>query len=258
MRMRNEVEPLTDLIVTVRLICLLFAAALALDARLNALEFSIVTNAGKRASVCRVDLKVDLLKLFLRDERGQPLKSFESLSRLLQVRGQKLLFGMNAGIYHPNLSPVGLCVVDGTPLTPLNLAGGNGNFFLKPNGVFLVASNGARIVDSSEYLLLAGPVLLATQSGPLLVLGGKIHPKFGVNSTSRLIRNGVGVKSTGEIVFALTEDPMNFHEFALLFRDGLKCPDALYLDGVISSLYSPPLKRNDKKTDLGPIFAVVR
>lgn len=248
----------TDLIVTVRLICLLFASALALGARVDALEFSIVTNAGNRASVCRVDLKVDLLKLFLRDERGQPLKSFEVLSRLLDTRGQKLLFAMNAGIYHPNLSPVGLCVVDGALLTPLNLADDNGNFFLKPNGVFLVASNGARIVDSSEYPLLAGRVLLATQSGPLLVLAGKIHPKFSANSTSRLIRNGVGVKASGEVVFALTEEPMNFHEFALLFRDGLQCPDALYLDGVISSSYAPPLKRNDKKTDLGPIIAVVQ
>ena len=88
--------------------------------------------------------------------------------------------------------------------------------------------------------------------------GGQIHPGFNANSISRLIRNGVGVKTSGEVVFALTEDPMNFHEFATLFRDVLNCPDALYLDGVISSLYAPSLKRNDKKADLGPIIGVVQ
>lgn len=240
------------------LVCLLFAFALALGARVGAVEFNTATNAGKRAIVCRIDLKVDSLKLFLRDDRDQPLKSFEGLERLLQTRGQKLLFAMNAGMYQPGLSPAGLCVAEGRQLAPLNLADGNGNFFLKPNGVFLVTRDGARVVESSKYGALTVPVFLATQSGPLPVSGGEMHPKFNVNSTSRLIRNGVGVKASGEVVFALTEDPMNFHEFATLFRDQLKCPDALYLDGVISSLYAPPLKRSDKKTDLGPIIAVVQ
>lgn len=67
----------------------------------------------------------------------------------------------------------------------------------------------------------------------------------------------MGVKASGEIVFAFTEEPMNFYEFATLFRDELNCPDALYLDGVISNLYAPPLRRNDRKADLGPIIGVV-
>jgi uncharacterized protein YigE (DUF2233 family) len=241
-----------------RLFCLLFVPALVLGTGLSALEFTTATNAGKRAIVVQVDLKADSLKLFLRDDRGQPLKSFAGLERLLQARGQKLLFAMNAGMYQPDLLPVGLCVADGNQLAPLNLADGSGNFFLKPNAVFLVTSNGARIIESSKYPAPASRVLLATQSGPLLVLGGEIHPKFNASSTSRLIRNGVGVKASGEIVFALTEDSMNFHEFATLFRGQLKCPDALYLDGVVSSLHAPPLKRSDKKTDLGPIIAVVQ
>jgi len=241
-----------------RLFCILLALTYAFGARLHALEFTTATNVGRRAIVCRVDPKRDLLRLFLRDDRGQALKSFEALERLLQTREQKLLFAMNAGMYQPDFSPVGLCVAEGRLLAPLNLAGGNGNFFLKPNGVFLVTRDGALVVEASKYGALTGRALLATQSGPLLVSGGEIHPKFNVNSTSRLIRNGVGVRASGEVVFAFTADPMNFHEFATLFRDQLKCPDALYLDGVISSLYAPPLKRSDKKTDLGPIIAVVQ
>jgi len=238
-------------------VCLWLALALGLVARLSALEFATATNAGKRATVIQVDLKTDSLRLFLRDDRKRPLKSFEGLERLLQSRRQKLLFAMNVGMYQPDLAPVGLYVEDGKQLAPLNLADGAGNFFLKPNGVFLVTSNGARIVDSSKYATPSGPVLLATQSGPLLVLGGQIHPKFNPNSSSRLIRNGVGTKPSREVIFAFTEDPMNFHEFATLFRDQLKCPDALYLDGVISSLHAPQLKRSDKKADLGPMIAVI-
>ena len=34
--------------------------------------------------------------------------------------------------------------------------------------------------------------------------------------------------------------------------------EAVYLDGVISSLYATALKRNDRKVDLGPIIGVVR
>ena len=243
---------------TAWLVCLFFASALSLGTSLGAFEFSVATNGGKRATICRVDLRIDTLKLFLRDDRGRPLKSFAGLERLLQARGQKLLFAMNAGIYQPDLSPVGLCMAEGKQLAPLNLKDGNGNFFLKPNGVFLVMDGRALVVESSKYPALTGNVSLATQSGPLLVAGGQIHPKFNAASTSRLIRNGVGVKASGEAVFAITEDPMSFSEFAKLFRDQLKCPDALYLDGAISSLHAPLLKRSDKKTDLGPMIAIVQ
>ena len=41
------------------------------------------------------------------------------------------------------------------------------------------------------------------------------------------------------------------------FRDVLHCQDALYLDGAVSSLYSPGLDRNDRWTDLGPLIGAV-
>jgi len=226
------------------------------DSSLQGLEFAAVTNSGKRFTVCHVDLKKDRLRLFLRDERGQPLKSFEGVNGWLQPSRRKLAFAMNAGMYHPDFSPVGLCVVDGKELAPLNLANGDGNFYLKPNGVFLINSTGARIVESSAYTSVPGPISLATQSGPLLLLGGKVHPKFNVNSTSRLVRNGVGVGSADQVSFAISDEPVTFHEFAVLFRDKLRCQDALYLDGVISTLHGGPKPRSDRKSDLGPIIGI--
>jgi uncharacterized protein YigE (DUF2233 family) len=222
----------------------------------HGVEFSNVEIAGKRITVCRVDVKKERLQLFHRDENGLPFKRFEPLAKALDLRGQKLVFAMNGGMYHGDFSAVGLSVVDGRQLTPLNVAAGEGNFFLKPNGVFLVSERGARVVETSEYPRLKERVLLATQSGPLLLRNGRMHPAFKEGSVNRLFRNGVGVPSPDVALFAISEAPVNFHEFATMFRDVLRCPDALFLDGTISSLYSPKLKRNDFRMDLGPILGV--
>jgi uncharacterized protein YigE (DUF2233 family) len=163
---------------------------------------------------------------------------------------------MNAGMYRSDFSPVGLFVSDGQQTAPLNTINGTGNFYLKPNGVFALTKDGACVIDSAAYPALRERVILATQSGPLLVLGGKLHPAFNTNSESRLIRNGVGVPSSEIALFVISEAPVNFYELATLFRDKLHCPDALFLDGTISSLHAPELKRSDFRTALGPIIGV--
>lgn len=221
---------------------------------------AVVASATCEASsqpftVVRVDPDVENLQVFWGDEQGQPFKRFDKLSAWLQGKGKTLVFAMNAGMYHPDLSPVGLLVVDGKEASPLNTSSGRGNFFLKPNGVFLLSQSGPRVVETSEYPGLAKGIRLATQSGPLLLRNGVIHPAFSVTSTSRLIRNGVGVCGR-TAVFVIADQPVTFYEMAVFFRDTLHCKDALYLDGVVSSLYSTDLKRNDGTTDLGPIVGV--
>lgn len=229
---------------------------LASPDRAPAVEFSTGEIAGKRITICRVNLRQERLQLFLRDEFGVPFKRFDRLEPWLETRGRKLVFAMNAGMYHGDFSPVGLFVSDGRQLAPLNLAPGEGNFFLKPNGVFVVTESGARVVEASQFSQLRERVLLATQSGPMLVIGGKLHPAFRPGSESRLFRNGVGVPSPDVAIFANSEDPVNFHEFATFFRDILRCPNALFLDGTINSLHSVELKRSDFRMDLGPIIGI--
>ncbi len=229
---------------------------LALCSHARAVEYSTVEVMGKRVTVCRVDLRTEHLQLYQHDGTGHPFGRFGNLASWLQARGRKLVFAMNAGMYQPDLSAVGLFVAAGQEFAPLNTASGNGNFFLKPNGVFVVTTAGARVIESSEYPKIGGKILLATQSGPLLVRGGQIHPAFNAGSGSRLLRNGVGVASPMSVVFAISENPVNFYEFATLFRDQLHCPDALYLDGVVSSLHAAALGRDDSRADLGPIIAV--
>ena len=222
----------------------------------SAVDFSTVEFRGKTFTVCRINVRKEHLELYHRDDDGQPFKRFDRLNAWLQPHGKKLVFAMNAGMYHADFSAVGLFVAGGQQLVPLNTASGEGNFFLKPNGVFVITDGGARVIEASEYPNLHERVILATQSGPLLVRHGQLHPAFREGSESRLVRNGVGVPAPGTAIFVMSDVPVNFYEFATFFRDQLHCPDALFLDGTISSIYSTELKRNDFRMDLGPIIGV--
>ena len=164
------------------------ATALLLN-EASAVEFSSVEVAGKRVTVCRVNVRKEKLQMFHRDETGQPFKRFDRLAAWLQPRGQKLVFAMNGGMYHDDFSPVGLLVSEGKQRASLNLTNGVGNFYLKPNGIFLVSDAGALVIESSQYPRLRERAVIATQSGPLLVQGGKIHPALKPESQNQFIRN---------------------------------------------------------------------
>ncbi len=234
-----------------RKLLLLLALCVAAAASLAATP----AGAPPRYTVVKIDLRKDRLALFLRDDTGVEFKRFDRLESWLAARNRQLVFAMNAGMYHADFSPVGLLVQDGREVSPLNLSDGAGNFFLKPNGVFLVSGTRPRVVESSEYPAVSKDVRLATQSGPLLLRRGVVHPAFIPDSDSRKIRNGVGV-SGHTAVFVISEDPVNFYEFALYFRDVLHCRDALYLDGTVSAMHSLALRRSDFVRDLGPILGV--
>lgn len=210
-----------------------------------------------RYTVCRVDLAKADLRLFWADAAGEPYGSFRALARDLEGRGLGLPFAMNAGMYHPDFKPVGLYVEDGAEKAAISRADGPGNFHLKPNGVFYIGQGRAGVMETESYLKARPKARFATQSGPMLVVGGKIHPRFVAESDSRKIRNGVAVLGSRDVVFAIAETPVNFHAFAVFFRDRIGARDALFLDGTISSLHAPALSRSDGWFPLGPIVGVV-
>jgi uncharacterized protein YigE (DUF2233 family) len=222
-----------------------------------ALEAQNLTYQGNRYTVVRVNLKTDKLVLFGYTGQHQPLYTFERAAKWLEAKGQTLLFATNAGMFRPDYGPVGLYVSEGQQSSSLRLCKTTsvGNFCLKPNGVFALTENGAAIVVSEYYPRLKG-VKLATQSGPMLVIEGRIHGAFRPGSTSVHIRNGVGLRSPTEVVFAISEGAVNFHQFAELFRDALGCNNALYFDGSVSSLYLRG-QRDDQIAFLGPMIGVV-
>ena len=182
------------------------------------------------------------LSLHWRDPAtGEPLASIHALQQWGAAHGRQLLFAANAGIYDAQGEPLGLYVENGKTLKPLNTAHGNpasGNFSLLPNGVFAIDAKGHASVQTTEVFAAAhAQPRWATQSGPMLVIDGKLNPNFDATSDSTKWRSGVCAPKPDEVVFAVSAAPVNFHEFARLFRDKLGCRNALFLDGTLSQIY---------------------
>lgn len=189
----------------------------------------------------------------LGDERG-PFRSFDRLEANLGPRAADLLFAMNAGMYDEQGRPIGLYLEEGEERHPLNRRDGPGNFHLKPNGVFAVDSEGRVSIETAPEH--SGKPRWATQSGPMLVIDGALHPAIRPNGESLYVRNGVGVADESTAWFAISDEPVSFGRLARLFRDSLGCRNALYFDGAVSSLWDREAGRQDNYASLGPMVAV--
>ncbi|WCR05107.1 phosphodiester glycosidase family protein [Paracoccus saliphilus] len=232
---------------------------LAMSLPAAAAECGKMSHDGNGYVVCEVPAEQEsALKLWQDGADGKPLRNFGNVRKTLG-EGESLSFAMNAGMFHPDYRPVGLLIVDGEELSPITTAAGGGNFGMLPNGVF--CTGGARpfqVIESRAFAEARPECRLATQSGPMLVIDGDLHPRFLVDSDSRYVRNGVGISPDGQKAwFAISDRPVTFHEFGRLFRDGLGVRDALYFDGSISRLYAPGVNRADFGRSLGPIIGLV-
>jgi uncharacterized protein YigE (DUF2233 family) len=229
--------------------CLLFFLALSITPSLLALD--TLEHDGALYHIYRVPL-AEQPKLHLRwlDDAGKPLSNFGALQEQLAKEGKKIAFATNAGIYEHGPKPCGLTICDGKELVPLNLTDGEGNFFLKPNGVFYLDDQaGPGIVEASEYRGITIKPRFANQSGPLILRKGVIHPAFNANSPNLRQRSAVGiVTKTKEIIFVMSDREdrvkgrVTFHQLARLFLH-LGCQDALFLDGDISQMITSPAPR---------------
>jgi len=196
------------------------------------------------------------LRLFLKNSTNQKYyKSFNNIQKNLK-RCEHLSFAMNAGMFHPGFSPVGLYVEQAKVIQPLNENKGWGNFFLQPNGVLGWNKKQAFILTTQQYSRRDLHVEYATQSGPMLVIDGKINSLFLPDSQSNKIRNGVGIRNN-KLYFVISKHSVSFYRFAQFFQRNLKVEQALYLDGSISSLYIQKNKRNDQLFEMGPIVGSV-
>lgn len=221
----------------------------------HAVDCADIMFEGVSYTTCQVGLEDDL-RLFQSGPDGA-YGSFAAIDAALEPQGLALGFAMNAGMFHRDLAPVGLYIEDGARSAPLITSDGPGNFGLLPNGVFCLGDR-FLVVESLTYAKTNPACRFASQSGPMLVIDGKLHPKFLQNSDSLNIRNGVGVTDDGTgAVFAISNAEVNFHSFARMFRDQLGVKSALYFDGSISRMFAPQLDRHDGGFPLGPIVGVV-
>ena len=142
-------------------------------------------------------------------------------------------------------------------MSDANTRSGPGNFHMKPNGIFYVAVETAGVVETAAFLKQHPRADFATQSGPMLVIDGRLHPRFAAVGGSRKSRSGVGTRDRNTVVFAVSTGEVSFGEFARLFRDELKCRNALFLDGgSVPSLYAPGIRDTGNLLPLGPMVGV--
>lgn len=189
---------------------------------------------------------------------GTPYRSFAELEASLGKRSDQVQFAMNGGMFDKEGRAIGLSIEDGREIHAINLRKGLGNFHLRPNGVFLVRRDGRAEVVASTDVRPSSDIAFATQSGPMLVIDGQVHPKFEVDGPSRYERNGVGIDPKGNVVFAISQEGVSFGRFARLFRDELGVRNALYLDGSVSSLWDPIAGRRDRHAPIGPMIVVFK
>ena len=194
-------------------------------------------------------------RLVLDDADGERVGTLDRAMTLAAKTGRPLM-AMNAGMYHEDRAPVGLYIEDGETRAPLQAKPGPGNFGMVPNGVFWSDGTTLQVNETLSYAERGATPDFATQSGPMLVIDGALHPRFMADSESRKRRNGVGVSDTS-VHFAISDAPVNFHHFARLFRDELGATNALFLDGSVSRIIAPETGRAERGGPFGPIVVLM-
>jgi uncharacterized protein YigE (DUF2233 family) len=188
-----------------------------------------------------VDPKVQDIRFYWKDDKGEIFKSIQRLKDHLDKKHSKLIFAMNGGMFKADNSPQGLFIQQQTEVTPLDTTSGSGNFYLKPNGVFYITVDKTAVVCQTTDFVNKGQIEFATQSGPMLLIDGAVHPAFKKGSANLNIRNGVGLLPDHKLLFAMSKEPINFYDFADYFKQA-GCQNALYLAGFVSRTYLPEEK----------------
>jgi uncharacterized protein YigE (DUF2233 family) len=226
----------------------------------DAAGFATVSDSGP-LKYCVIDLSRDHLRAFYTDEHGKRFGSIEALRNWLSRSGEHMVCATNGGIFDPDRKPLGWLVADGVLIAPINRATGQpGNFFLQPNGALSIFGAVARI-DTTDVLVVA-PVAdltaidVAVQSGPILLLDGRINPSFDQASVSRYTRNAVCLRDEHSLLLAYSPEPVNLYAFSKALQD-MGCQRALYLDGHLSQLYPDDgVLTPAQREDLSVILAV--
>lgn len=186
---------------------------------------------------------------------------------LLEKKDTPLMI-TNGGMYMPDFSAQGLLVVNRQKKHEIDTLKTNNklNFYLYPNGIFFIDTTGQYgILSTQDYQKKFSTRLpkYATQSGPLLINKGSFNINMSLHSTNDNIRSGVGINGKGELYFLISDTPVNFYDFSIVFSDLFGCKQALYLDGAISKMYineksKKELPKIDPDGQFGPMISITK
>jgi uncharacterized protein YigE (DUF2233 family) len=203
-----------------------------------------------------VNPKKQQIKMFWKDEKQKNFVSISNLKSWLNSNKTELVFACNGGMYHKGYAPVGLFIENKITKTNIDTTTQTGNFYLKPNGIFYITNDNIAGVCQTEKFKNKN-IKYATQSGPMLVIDGAIHPSFKEGSANVNIRNGVGILPNNSVVFVMSKKEINLFDFAKYFKD-LGCKNALFFDAFVSRTYLPSQNWNQTDGDFGVIVAITK
>lgn len=213
--------------------------------------------SDSRFNIFIADPSKDSIAFFLKNNDGKYYNTFSKLDNELNKKNFKLVFATNGGMFMQNYFPLGLYIENGKKISSVNKRNGKTNFYLKPNGIFYLTFDNNSAIVKTEDFIYSRRIKFATQSGPMLVIDGKMNPAFKIHSINLNIRSGVGILKNGKIVFALSKVPVNFYDFAKLFQQ-MKCENALFLDGGISEFYLPAERITQSYQNFGVIIGIIK
>lgn len=216
------------------------------------------SNTEQFPNILSTVVDASAIDLYWKSPNGSIYGSLSNLKNSLEANNRELVFAMNGGMYMENRTPLGLFIEDGFVHTPLNTrVNAHGNFYLQPNGIFYLTNERKAFVCTSTEFMNDGGIKYATQSGPMLVVDGLIHPALNKGSKNVHIRNGVGILPDGRVLFAMSKELINFYDFASFFKiQG--CANALYLDGFVSRAYAPTENWVQLDGNFGVIIGVTK
>ena len=219
--------------------------------------WSMTEKDDPRIAAVVIDPQQQPITMHWKAPDGSVFGNIGELDKWARATGRAVHFAMNGGMFTPAQAPVGLYVEEGVEFQGLDTGTvGSGNFRMQPNGVFGITRSGSAFVRTTGAYSTLGPVRYATQSGPMLLVKGVINSNFRAGSSNLHIRNGVGLLPNGSVLFAISKEPVNFHDFATFFKEQ-GCTEALYLDGAISRAVIPSAGIDQRNGVLGVLIAVI-
>ncbi|MEL7447266.1 MAG: phosphodiester glycosidase family protein [Pseudomonadota bacterium] len=205
---------------------------------------------------CVADPSEQQIEAYLEPLPGSDRTTVEDAYAAVIDNGE-LVFMLNGGMVDSDQRPLGYFVQGGDRLAELNRADrDSGNFYLKPNGVFYGSGASWRILTTERFFsTVRDRPAFGTQSGPMLVIEGELHPEIQEDGPSRAIRSAVGVDEDGKAHFVISGEPLSFGRLARYFMDEVEATNALMLSSNRSALFNGQTGQTAKLRP-GPVIVV--